>query len=271
MDTTCTYHGNRDEMLVAYLYNDIEAAERDECERHIASCASCRRELGELGGVRGQLAQWSPPEPAFGIGRTSPAAGRTMVGPARWWNRLSDMPAWAQVAAAGLVLGVSAGAANLQITYDGTGLSVRTGWMSPASAPENTSASTFAPGTTSASAGQDGAKDQPAPWRVDLAALEGQLRADMRASAAQPATRAASTREADAADTIRRVRTLIDESEKRQQRELALRFAEIANDVRTQRVADLRNIDRIQSTAGVDMMRLYRLTNDLAVRVAQVR
>ena len=61
MDTTCTYHGNRDEMLIACLYNDVDAADREAVDRHIASCAACRRELDELGVVRRQLARWSPP------------------------------------------------------------------------------------------------------------------------------------------------------------------------------------------------------------------
>ena len=279
MNTTCTYNGNRDEMLIAYLYDDgadNEAADRDAYERHLASCAACRRELAELGDVRERLSHWSPPEPAFGVGRAAaPGAeiGRILSGPPRWFNRIGEIPVWAQVAVAALVVGVSAGAANLRITYDDSGFSVRTGWMQAPVMPAGASAS--ARGTTSALAGQIGAQNQPAPWRADLAALEAELRIEMRASAAAPETRAASARDGEAADTIRRVRALIDESEKRQQRELALRVAEIANDARALRVADLRNIDRnlnvMQSNTGVDMMRLYRMTNDLAVRVGQVR
>jgi hypothetical protein len=92
----------------------------------------------------------------------------------------------------------------------------------------------------------------------------------MRSAVAQPAARASIDTE-----TMRRVRGLIDDSEKRQQRELSLRVAEIANDLRAQRTSDLRTIGRnlteIQNTTGADMMRLYRMQNDLAVRVGQVR
>jgi hypothetical protein len=81
--------------------------------------------------------------------------------------------------------------------------------------------------------------------------------------------------DADAEMMLVRVRALIEESEQRQQRALALRIAEVDNNVRAQRIADLRNIDRnltvIQSNAGVDMRRLYQMTNDLAVRVSQTR
>ncbi|OFW30556.1 MAG: hypothetical protein A3H97_05670 [Acidobacteria bacterium RIFCSPLOWO2_02_FULL_65_29] len=261
MNTTCTYHGDRDEMLIAYLYDDIEAADRDTYERHLAACPACRRELGELGAVRDRLSRWSPPEPARGVDRraaSAPDTGRVVVGPSRWLTPMTEVPVWARAAAAALVFGVAAGAANLHVTYDTTGFSVRTGWMAPASAGN-------------AAAGRDVAQDQPVPWGADLAALEARLRSDMRTSVAPPATRVASARDGEAADLLKRVRALVDESETRQERELALRMAEIATDVRAQRVADLRTIERIQSNTGVDMMRLYRMTNDLAVRVAQVR
>lgn len=296
MDTTCTYHGDRDGMLIAYLYNDIEASDRDAYERHLAACPACRRELGELGAVRDRLSRWSPPEPAHGVDSRAtsvPDSGPIVAGPSRWFKTLSEIPVWAQAAAAALVLGVAMGAANLHVTYDTTGFSVRTGWM-PASAPATTGASAgepasraatgsaSAPGITSvaagpasaaiaATAGQAPPSASSAPWGADLAALEARLRSDMRTSVAPPATRAVSARDGEAADLLKRVRALVDESETRQQRELALRMAEIASDVRAQRVADLRTIDRIQSNTGVDMMRLYRMTNDLAVRVAQVR
>jgi hypothetical protein len=96
----------------------------------------------------------------------------------------------------------------------------------------------------------------------------------MRAFPAQ-ATADAARRDPADGETLRRVRALIDQSERKQQKELALRIAEVATDVRAQRVADLRNIDRnlnvIQSNTGVDMLRLYRMTNDLAVRVSQTK
>jgi hypothetical protein len=256
MDTTCTYHGNRDEILIAYLYGDMDGADREAYERHAASCAACRAELDELGAVRAQLARWTPPEPVFGVGRAAAprdAGGRVLAGPPSWLTRLREIPVWTQVAAAALVLGASAGLANVRIDYNDAGLAVRTGWMAETPAP----------------AAPVPANIDPAPWRVELAALEADLRREMRA-AASPAPAAVSTR-ADAAETMRGVRALIEESEKRQQRELALRMAEIASGVRTQRVADLRTIESNLNATGVDMMRLYRMTNDLAVKVAQVR
>ena len=58
---------------------------------------------------------------------------------------------------------------------------------------------------------------------------------------------------------MRRVRALVDESEKRQQRELALRVAEVLRDVNAQRQADLVKIDRslgaVQNNLGVEVMK----------------
>ena len=42
------------------------------------------------------------------------------------------MPAWAQLAAASLVVGVAAGISGLDVQYGKDGLSVRTGWNRPA-------------------------------------------------------------------------------------------------------------------------------------------
>lgn len=247
-------------MLIGYLYDDIDPAERAAFDRHLAVCAECRYELGQLGLVRERLEQWTPPEPAFLA--DSPAAmddrrasARILQGPGLRPRKRFDLPVWAQVAAAMLFVGLSAGLANLRITYNDDGLSVTTGWM------RATPARVEAPAPPPV---------DPTPWKADLAALEQQLRGEMGRAAAQPvAVRS------DDADTMRRVRTLIDDSEKRQQRELSLRVAEISNDLRAQRAMDLRNMSRnlteIQTTTGADLMRLYRMQNDLAVRVGQVR
>ena len=95
-----------------------------------------------------------------------------------------------------------------------------------------------------------------APWRADLAALERQLRTELRTSQASAQTiRTASTADAD----VSRVRALMQDSEKRQQRELALRIAELLRDVNAQRQADLVKIDRtlgvVTNNVGVEVMR----------------
>jgi hypothetical protein len=98
------------------------------------------------------------------------------------------------------------------------------------------------------------------PSRQDLAAIESRLTSELQAvkasmAAMQPVQ---ATRAVDP-DVLRRVRALLDESEKRQQRELALRVAEVMRDVSAQRKADLVNIDRtlgvVQNNLGVEVMK----------------
>lgn len=234
---TCLYP-DRDAVLVACLYDDIDAAERVAFETHVTTCLPCRSELAELCGVRATLGEWAPPEPA----RTSflniesripnPRSRR----PAAWWH---TVPVWAQLAAAMVVLGVSASIANLDVRYDRNGLSVRTGWSKPVPAPA-------APAQVE--------KTDAAPWRAEIAALQNQLRSDMRAQATTVAAASTTPAAMPDAEFGRRVRVLLDESEKRQQNELALRVGQLQRDVYAQQQADLvkvnQNIGLIQSTYG---------------------
>jgi hypothetical protein len=259
-ESMCSYSGDREAALVASLYDDGDPVSKASFDAHLAACARCRDELDALRGVRAQLGRWAPPEPSFGA--FAPHSARHA--PQSWWH---GVPAWAQVAAAVLLVGVSAGIANLDVRYDANGLSVRTGW------------SKQPPAAAAGVARSDGVS---APWRADLTALERQLKTEFRAaqtsatqaSAATVAPLAASPRAASSADAdvLRRVRALLDESEKRQQRELALRVAEVVRDVNAQRQADLVKIDRslgvVQNNLGVEVMK-QRQSLNLLYRASQ--
>lgn len=241
----CAYPGDRDETLIAYLYDEIDAARRATFDAHLVTCARCRMEVDALRGVRGRLAQWAPPEPSFAVvSRQSDVVGRTSAGGSPSRQSWREIPAWAQVAAALLFLGVSAGIANLDVRYDSNGLAIRTGWSrTVASQP---AVAQVPSGVT----------------KADLTAVEQQLRTELRAAQAASATSAASVRPAAAdADLVRRVRALVDESERRQQRELALRVGELVRDVNQKREADLIKIDRslglMQNTIGGVSNRQY--------------
>ena len=267
-DISCTYGDGRDEAIVALLYNETDgsAAERAGFEAHVQICARCRADLAALRGVRTQLAHWSPPEPInaqAGIGNSQSA----------WWRQ---MPMWAQVAAALLFLGVSAGMANLDVRYDQNGLSVKTGWSDRSSG----SSRSGEPGPSGRSAvAQAGAAN--APWKADLTALESQLKKEIRAVPAPASGSSGPVRTVSAgsplsdADVSRRVRALVEESEKRQQRELALRIAELLRDVNAQRQADLVKIDRtlgvVQNNVGIEVMKNRQQINqmDLLYRASQ--
>jgi len=265
----CTYHGNRDQAMVAYLYEDITPFERAQFEAHLVTCEPCRVELAGFRGVRTQLDRWDAPDPvAF--------AHTNMRSVTRYGRALQAMravPVWAQMAAAFLLLGVSAGLANLDVHYDQSGLTVRTGWARPA--PVNPVKSVENAQNVQNGVAPVAVTPASAPWRSDLAALEQQLRAEMRAqgtmtAASAPVARVAAPADADA---FKRVRALVDESERRQQRELALRIAQVMNDLGRQRQADLYKIDRslgaIQQNTGVEVIRQGRMLDYLAQRVSQ--
>jgi hypothetical protein len=270
--TDCTYDGRRDEILVAYLYEDMEPPERELFAAHLPGCGACRTELDDLTSVRAGLARWTPPEPERRLTLAPPVPRR----PARIWSALAEVPAWAQVAAALLVLGIAAGVANLNVQYDRDGFSVRTGWMAPATAgpafrsAESGGTPELKLGPTAAAAGGQAA--DPAPWRAELAALERSFRAQVQNASATPQPARSG---ADDAELLRRVRAIVEASERNQQRELALRVAEVARDMQAHRVADLQRIQRtlnvIENATGGAIVRQGRVLNDLraAVRVSQ--
>lgn len=250
-DITCTYAGDREQTLIAYLYDDIEPAERASFDAHLPTCERCQRDVAALQGVRQELTRWAPPEPRFAAHSRQSTAS---LAPPASRPRRREIPVWAQVAAAMLVFGASLGIANLDVKYDANGLSVRTGWSKQAVA--------------AAPAVVDSAT------RTELTALEQRLRNEFRTvqaasvSAPQPA-RATSPSDAE---VLRRVRALVDESEKRQQRELALRVAQVIRDVGAQRQADLSKIDRnigyVQNQTGVEILKQREMVNYL-MRVSQ--
>ena len=261
-DILCGYTADRDETLTAYLYGEIEPAQRATFDAHITTCERCRKELADLQGVRLRLQEWPAPEVARSIVRvpTSPALypdAPTAVSiegghVPRTRARMRDLPVWAQTAAALLLLGVSAGIANLDVHYDQSGLSIRTGWARTSVRPISESPAPVPAGAPTAS--PPAASTAAAPWRADLTALERQLRTEFRG--VTPAALLVRDAAADA-QLLRRVRALVEDSERKQQNELALRIAELAQETETKRKIDLKNIDRtlraVQNDTGVRM------------------
>ena len=89
-DILCGY-ANRDETIVAYLYNDIDAAARRVFQEHLLTCTICRDELAAFKSVQKRLAQWEPPSV---VSHESSVVSR---GRQSWWR---EIPVWTQVAAA---------------------------------------------------------------------------------------------------------------------------------------------------------------------------
>jgi len=234
------------ETLVAYLYDELDPGPRAAVAEHLRTCTACTAEVAALGGVRRVLGEWTPPAPPlrFTVAPDVPAA---MARPARsGWHAV---PAWAQFAAATLAVAVGTAVANVQVRHDAAGWTVTTGWMTPAPV----ASAAIAPPTAAA------ARDTEA-WRPALAALEQSLRRELAAERA-----VAAPASAPAPDTVGRVRTLIQESERRQQQELALRLAQFSRDLDLQRRADLVRIDQgigqLEGRTGAEVARQREMLN----------
>lgn len=243
------FHCDDAETLVAYLYDDIDPVMRDAVARHLTGCARCRDEVAALGGVRQVLSEWTPPSPALRFTVVPEAALSNVVRPqVTAWQAV---PRWAQAIAAMLALAVGASVANVQVRHDAGGWTVSTGWMSPA------------PAAAAAAAPADAA------WGPALTALEESLRREIAARPAvvQTAQAAPPAATSDSAETLARVRALIESSEKRQQQELALRLTQFVHDVELQRRADLVKINQglgqLEGRTGAEVERQREAINYL--------
>jgi len=236
---SCIYP-NREETLVSYAYDELDAFEKKAFALHLASCDLCRGEATGLVELRDQLATWTPPEL---VGSTI-KPHQSATASRRW----TDLPAWMQVAAAVLVLGVSAGAANLRIEVGSHGMSVRTGWMETAVK----TATGTAPVT-----------------QADLASVRQEFRGALESVGRQAPVLVAPTHTPDD-EVVRHAKVLIAESEKRQQSELALRLADMRQDIYIQRQADLTKVQ--QQLSYIDRSAYVanqRTLNSLNTRLSQ--
>ncbi len=242
--------------LIAYVYGECDAATRGTIDAHLAGCAACSEEVAGFGMVRESLSQWTAPGRAGGfrlVRDDEPAAvTATVLRPARWWQ--STVPSLARVAAAILLLAGGAALANLEVRYDSDGFVVRTGWQKATPSPAQVAAEASAPAPQPAASAPGATPADAAPWRAELAALQRQMRdefrqqvATVRASAPAPTTVQAAAGEGfDEARFMQRVYTALDESERRQQLNVATYMSRLASDLQAGRTIDMRRI-------GVDL------------------
>jgi hypothetical protein len=237
---SCSYP-NREETLVSYAYDELDAFEKKAFALHLSSCDICLAEATGFVELRDQLATWSPPDLVGTAVRPQPSAAASQ-------RRWLEMPAWMQVAAAVLVLGVSAGAANLRIDIGSRGISMRTGWLdtSPKAAP-----------------------DAALVTREELATVRREFQGAL-ASIGRQAPALVVPAHASEDDVIRHARLLIADSEKRQQSELALRLADLRQDISIQRQVDMTKVQ--QQLSYIDRSAYVanqRTINSLNSRLAQ--
>jgi anti-sigma factor RsiW len=231
--------------LASYLYRECDADERAAIEAHLAVCAACASELAALGATRSALASWAPPETELGFRIVSERevqdAAANVLRPARWWRQ--PLPAWAQAAAAILIFAA------------GGLLGMRAG------------TTVAAPGPVVASAPAPAAATVSPVSADDLASLERRLRGEMislrRAAQGAPATLQAGGDE----QLLQRVRALLAESERRQEREMSIRLAQVLRDVDMQRRTDLARIEdtfgQMQGVTGAELLQQREVINYL--------
>jgi len=243
------------ELLVAFLYDELDPSAKRAFDVHLATCGECRDELAELRVTRGQLAAWAPPETDFGF-RIVRGASAPPPAP-----RFRIAPAWGLAAAALLVVAVGAAIANLDVRYGGDGLVVRTGWQHVVDAPVS--------GQRDAAASVT-----PVDWKAQAEALDRRLRDLEQTIAARARTSPVQSVSGSAlsdADVLQQVREMLGQSETRQQRVFATRLAEVSRDFDAKRKLDLMAIDqgmtRLQNTSGAEVrqyraaiQRLYKAT-----------
>jgi len=232
--------------LVSYLYNDGSPTELAGIAAHVQSCEACTREIASLGDTREQLAAWSPPQTELGFTITSLrgaapepvslAMPKPVAESTPWWRQ--PTPVWMQALAASAVFAA--------------GLAVGVSGRAPAPAPAPTAVTV-----------------NPAVSHNELADLEQRLRAEFTKASATPAAVQTDARANDVAHDalLKRVQTLVSDSEERQRRELALRTAQVMRDMEIQRKVDMatvqQNIGQLQGTTGAELKQQRELYNML--------
>jgi hypothetical protein len=173
------------ERLIGFVYAECDAEERRAIQQHLDECGTCRVEIGGLRDVRQDLLAWDVPE--------APATWRPYVAPVvvPWYRQV---PGWALAAAAGVMFLI--GAAGGLVTQALVG--------GRAAAPATVVRDAAPAGVVRTS---------------DLTALEqrivDQLRSELAAEQAAVRDRGAARPAVDADQLLRRVSTMVGESERR--------------------------------------------------------
>jgi hypothetical protein len=212
--------------LLDYLYEEGDPAERLKIARHLQTCTICSVAVLEFQTVRGMLSEWKPPASQLGFRVVQDGEIASPTPRRAWWVPSSRLGAWAQAAAAVLLFAAGAAVSQLQVNYgDGT-LTVRT-------RPAESTASAIRRGWVELPAAPPVESENPGPGLSPMPINTNPV--------------ATNTNPADIVQLLQRVRAMIEQSETRQQRELALRLSQIAREVDTQHQAD---VLRIQQEVG---------------------
>ena len=243
------------EALVAYVYDECEAAERAHVERHLQTCPACAAELEGFASLRGTLREWAPPQARLGFRIVADRDAETGGAPLpAWWFR-ALRPAWGLALAATTVLVAGLAIASVEVRYGDEGFVFRMGWTGSETGAER------AAGMAGPARPATGAEEVP-PWRAELAALERQLRGELAAQSGAGAppealVPAASVPAMPAGeDLLRQVRALMAESEHRQRQEFASGLMRLAQEIDLHRQADQMRMQQEMDTLADYMVRV---------------
>jgi anti-sigma factor RsiW len=242
---------DNEELLLDYLYEEGDPAERIRIAQHLQQCAPCSVAVLELQSVRGLLAEWTPPETVLGfkvVQSDAPAPSPAQMPSYAPVQKGSRSLFWAQAAAAVCLFAAGVGASQLRVEYANGALTVRSRAVEPAAVAQADTPVTHS--------GTD----------ILLAPGAFQRVSNSTAPAASP------ERTASADEVLGRVKALIDQSESRQQHELALRLQDVMRDYDAQRQADMRRVDQnfgqLEVQTGQEVARSREMLNSL-VTVSQ--
>ena len=217
-----THIADNHDALLDYLYEEGDPAERLATAKHLQECAACSVAVLEFQNVRGMLRDWTPPASALGFRiqqDASPEAPGRDLAP-HGWERGRILRVFAQAAAAVVVFAAGMAVSQLDVDYGQGTLTVRT----RSAAGVRGSSITLPALAGSGNPANPVSRDEIEQLRSLLAAQDASPPENER--------------------LLQRVRAMIDQSEQRQQRELALRLSQVAREVDTQHQADLLKIQQ---------------------------
>ena len=217
--------------LLDYLYEEGDPGQRLKISQHLQECAACSVAVLDFQSVRGMLRDWKAPaaDLGFRIVQDSPVPAPASVPVA---VRRAGAWGWGLQAAAAVLLFVAGMAVSqLNVRYADGALTVSTPQAARAGIVRAT-----APATPAAAAPE-----------IDYDRLVEKLRASLASPNASGGGPAAVAADASTERLLQRVRAMIDQSEQRQQRELALRLSQVTGEVEAQHQADLM---RLQQSVG---------------------
>ncbi len=232
--------------LLDYIYEEGEPAERLKIAKHLQECASCSVAVLELRTVRGMLSEWTPPLAQLGFRMVQDAGtspDHQVRGGWSWgWAPTTHQRSWGYAAAAVMLFVAGMAVSQLDVEYGDGVMTVRTrsvgsGLSRTATETAVRNASIQLPPSADTAEVESGLSRTATDGRP---AIES---ADV-GSGSRVASGLSRTTTDDTEQLLQRVRAMIDQSETRQQRELALRLSQVAGEVDTQHQADLLRIQQ---------------------------